>query len=393
MNTANRDGIGGRNLFLVTVASMLVGGYAIMLLVLTLMYGNDCGFSPFAAGVLSSVFSFSALACRPFSGSLCDRFQPKRLFLLASAGFALTPLVFIVSASYFVLVLMRILQGICMSLATTAAGAIAAVIIPRERFTEGIGYYGIGMAASSAVAPGIGIWLLNHFGYAGVFLFSSAVGVGSLLLMLPVCCITVRVDIQHHIQHQHSFIGRLYEKTALFSALCTLLLSVVQVTIMQFLDYYVASQGGVGIGHFYTVSAIAVIMVRFLGGQLRKLTSDRGILLTGTVILLSAYVGLFSGYLTAVSLCVLAILYGIGHSMTGMILNAMAIADTPKDRIGAANATYLAASDFGYALGPIFWNTYCNHMGYRYIYLIAAAAVLALLLIFVIRIYKTKRNN
>lgn len=389
MNPAKQTGINGRNLFLITAASMLVGGYAIMLMVLTLMYGNDRGFSPLAAGFLSSVFAFTSLVCRPFSGILCDRFPTKRLFLLASVGFVLTPVAFIMDMPYIALAAIRILQGICMSLATTAAGAIATAIIPRERFTEGIGYYGIGMAASSAVAPGVGLWLLDRFGYVGVFLFSAAAGAGSLLLILPIRCSDTPVEFRPKCGSP----GRLYEKTAVFSALCTLILSVAQVTIMQFLDYYITERGASGTGHFYTVSTIAVIIVRFLGGQFRKIASDKGLLLTGTVMLLSAYAGLFLSYPTAASLCILAIAYGTGHSVTGMVLNAMAVADTPKDRIGAANATYLAASDLGYAAGPILWNAYCGHMGYRHIYLIAALAVFALLLIFVTRIYQTERNN
>lgn len=378
-----------RDLFLVTAASMLVGGYAIMLLTLTLMYGNDAGFGSVAAGFLSSVFAFASLGCRPFSGLACDRFSIKRLFVLAAAGFAVTPLAFLAGAPYPVLTAVRIFQGACMGIATTAAGAIATAIIPRERFTEGIGYYGIGMAASSAVAPGVGLWLLEHFGYPGVFLFSAAAGVGALLLILPVRC----PEMPKAPRQKGSILSGLFEKTALFSAVSTLVLAIAQVTIMQFLSYYVTERGAAGIGAFFTVSTIAVIAVRLLGGRLRKLTGDKGLLLLGSVLLLCGYAGLFFTYPSAMMLCILAIAYGVGHSMTGMVLNSMAVANAPSERIGAANATYLASSDLGYALGPILWNAYCGHMGYRYIYLIAALAVAALFIVFSLKVPKIERNG
>ena len=380
MATAKKVPMRGRELALVTAASMLAGGYGIMLLSLTLMYGNDRGFASVAAGFLSSVFAFASLGARPFSGAACDRFSNKSVFILSAAGMAITPLVFLIDAPYPVLVAARILQGICMGGATTAAGAIATVIIPRERFTEGIGYFGIGMAASSAVAPGVGLWLLENFGYFGVFAASACMGAAAAALISPIRC-----GPASRPQEEGGFLSRLYEKTALYATVCTLILSVAQVTIMQFLSYHVTARGASGTGSFYAVSAVAVIAVRLLGGKLRQILPDKGILLVGTVLLFSAYGGLYFLFPSAAILMALSIAYGAGHSATGMVLNAIAVAKAPPDRVGAANATYLMASDLGYALGPILWNVYCDRMGYPGIYLLSALAVAALFFVFVLK--------
>lgn len=55
-----------KDFLLATIASVFVGGYSILLLTLTLMYGNDAGFTAAAAGLLSSVFAFASLGMRPF---------------------------------------------------------------------------------------------------------------------------------------------------------------------------------------------------------------------------------------------------------------------------------------------------------------------------------------
>ena len=367
-------------LALTTAASMLAGGYGIMLLTLTLMYGNDRGFSPAAAGFLSSVFAFASLGFRPFSGLACDRLSNRSVLFLSAGGMAVLPLAFLLDAPYPVLTASRVLQGICMGGATTAAGAIATELIPRERFTEGIGYFGIGMTASSAVAPGVGLWLLETWGYSGVFLAGSVAGILALLLVLPV----KREKAPRSVPAREGLLQSLYEPTALYATACTLVLSVAQVTIMQFLSYHVEERGG-AVGWFYPLSAAAVIAVRMLGGPMRRILSDRGLLLGGTGLLLATYAGLYGLNPSPLILTLLALSYGVGHSASGMVLNSMAVARTPAGRAGAANATYLMASDLGYALGPILWNVYCGRMGYAGIYLISALAVTALFFAFVLK--------
>lgn len=370
-----------RDFLLATAASVFVGGYSILLLTLTLMYGNDAGFTAAAAGLLSSVFAFASLGMRPFSGLLCDRFPKKKLLVLASVGYAVLPLLFLADLPYGVLLGTRIAQGFCMGVASTAVAAIATSFIPKSRFTEGVSFYGIGMSACSAVAPGIGLWILARFGYTGVFLYSSLTGLLIIALVLPIRCREAFEKPQGKPRLGELLRG-LYEPTALYSAACTLVLAVLQITVMQFLSYYTASRGVNGTYAFYTLSAVAVVAVRLAAGRISGAKADRWILLSGTLILAAGYGGLYFLFPTALSLGILSVLYGCGHSMSGIVLNSMALADAPPERMGAANATYLAASDLGYAVGPLLWNSYCARRGYSQIYLLASLGVLVLFLVF-----------
>ncbi len=360
-----------KDFLLATIASVFVGGYSILLLTLTLMYGNDAGFTAAAAGLLSSVFAFASLGMRPFSGLLCDRFPKKRLLILSAVGYTVLPLLFLAELPYGVLLGARIAQGFCMGVASTAVAAIATSFIPKSHFTEGVSIFGVGMSACSAVAPGIGLWILAHFGYTGVFLYSSFTGLLIIALVLPIQSRACLGEL----------LRGLYEPTALYSAACTLFLAVMQITVMQFLSYYTAWRGVNGTYAFYTLSAVAVVTVRLTIGRISGAKADRVILLTGTLILAAAYAGLRLLFPTALSLGILSVLYGCGHSMSGIVLNSMALSEAPPERMGAANATYLAASDLGYAVGPLLWNSYCARYGYSQIYLLAFIGVLVLFLI------------
>lgn len=380
-----------KDFLLATIASVFVGGYSILLLTLTLMYGNDAGFTAAAAGLLSSVFAFASLGMRPFSGLLCDRFPKKRLLVLSAVGYTVLPLLFLAELPYGVLLGARIVQGFCMGVASTAVAAIATSFIPKSRFTEGVSIFGVGMSACSAVAPGIGLWILAHFGYTGVFLYSSFTGLLIIALVLPIRCHETMEKPQSRPRLGELLRG-LYEPTALYSAACTLFLAVMQITVMQFLSYYTASRGVNGTYAFYTLSAVAVVAVRLAIGRVSGAKADRVILLAGTLILAAGYGGLHLLFPTALSLGILSVLYGCGHSMSGIVLNSMALAEAPPERMGAANATYLAASDLGYAVGPLLWNSYCARYGYSQIYLLASIGVLVLFLIFLFAPKNNKRE-
>lgn len=220
-----------KDFLLATIASVFVGGYSILLLTLTLMYGNDAGFTAAAAGLLSSVFAFASLGMRPFSGLLCDRFPKKRLLILSAVGYTVLPLLFLAELPYGVLLGARIAQGFCMGVASTAVAAIATSFIPKSHFTEGVSIFGVGMSACSAVAPGIGLWILAHFGYTGVFLYSSFTGLLIIALVLPIRCRETTEKPQSKACLGELLRG-LYEPTALYSAACTLFLAVI-VSIME----------------------------------------------------------------------------------------------------------------------------------------------------------------
>ena len=86
----------------------------------------------------------------------------------------------------------RFIQGMAISLSVTALGTIAADIIPTERFSEGIGYYGLGVSIMSLLSPGVGLSLIHSFGFKDMFLSLSIVAVVGFLI-----CAVVNYKEQH----------------------------------------------------------------------------------------------------------------------------------------------------------------------------------------------------
>lgn len=169
-----------------TIISFLINGYFVMFSSVTLMYGNDAHLSPGSAGFLASSFSLAMLVMRPFSGMICDRFRRETVLLISMIGYTIGPLVFLFPVSYSILIAARIWEGLSMGVALTAASTLATEALPKSKMAEGIGYFGISTAASGSLAPGIGLSILNHFGYKGVFIFGSLIGIAIVFLTLSV---------------------------------------------------------------------------------------------------------------------------------------------------------------------------------------------------------------
>ena len=350
----NTDGYGGEKLltydFLaISAVSLISGTYSIMLMTTVLLYGNAAGYSPAAAGLLSSSFAFASLVMRPFTGFLADRFSKKSLCMIGLAGYILAPLAFVFTKSYLLCLVGRIISGAAMAMTSTASSAIASEIIPKSRFTEGIGYFGIGMTVGAAVAPAIGLRLIARLGYGGMFLFSSAICAAAMALMasLPYSRYRVSAPPAQSPAGLKGIVDGMYERSAVFASASTLLITAAQISVSQFLPYYAQGKGVQDVSLFYLISAVGVLLPRLLGGALTR--------------------------------------YGFGHGASSMALNSMAVIDAAPEKVGAANATYWAAGDLGFAVAPIAWGVYCGHMQYGGIYLISAILVSAALGAFIFR--------
>ena len=281
----------------------------------------------------------------------------------------------------------RIISGAAMAMTSTASSAIASEIIPKSRFTEGIGYFGIGMTVGAAVAPAIGLQLIARLGYGGMFLFSSAICAAAMALMasLPYSRYRVSAPPAQSPAGLKGIVDGMYERSAVFASASTLLITAAQISVSQFLPYYAQGRGVQDVSLFYLISAVGVLLPRLLGGAIKRMISDRKLLLMGYVILAAGYGVLFLTTPSGGAMVLSAVLYGFGHGTSSMALNSMAVIDAAPEKVGAANATYWAAGDLGFAVAPIAWGVYCGHMQYGGIYLISAILVSAALGAFIFR--------
>jgi DHA1 family multidrug resistance protein-like MFS transporter len=134
------------------------------------------------SGLLVSVQAVTMGIFAPIWGSLADRYGRKLMLERATFGAAVLMALMAFAKTPEQLLLLRALQG-CLTGTVTAATALVASIVPRERTGFALGWLQMGVFAGVSVGPLVGGLLADNLGYrmpflvTGVCLFLAGLGV------------------------------------------------------------------------------------------------------------------------------------------------------------------------------------------------------------------------
>lgn len=115
------------------------------------------GYSDSMSGACATVFSLIGVLCRPFVGWMLDNGKRRIILLIGICGMALMPmgylLVYTAVTSIVLAVLFRMVHGIALACSNTSTSTVATDMIPKARFSEGMGMFGMATALATACAP------------------------------------------------------------------------------------------------------------------------------------------------------------------------------------------------------------------------------------------------
>lgn len=163
-------GMGGSNLFLFMSQYIMVA--ALPIFIMDTLGGGDR-----EAGMAMTAFQIGAVVCRPFAGKLIDAVNKQRLMFFATIAFFLVMLAFNWLHSLQAIYGLRLLHGCIFAMATTAAAAMAALILPASRKGEGIGYFAMSTNLAMVIGPMVGLLLIGNLGSSALFLFVTGLAV------------------------------------------------------------------------------------------------------------------------------------------------------------------------------------------------------------------------
>ncbi len=106
-------------------------------------------------GILGSLYSLLQFVCAPLWGAYSDRVGRRKVLLITIAGLALSYVAWFFAASFWVLVLARVLGGIMGGNLSVATAAVADVT-SREKRSGGMAIVGIAFGLGFLVGPAIG---------------------------------------------------------------------------------------------------------------------------------------------------------------------------------------------------------------------------------------------
>ncbi len=148
------------------------------------VYMAQLGAAGQIVGLATTLMTVTATLMRVFAGALLDRFGRWGMLIGGAAisvcsivSFAIFPIVGVILG-------LRLLHGIGWGMGSTASSTIAADIIPKRRFAEGMGYFALTTAISSAIAPAASIAIVQ--GISAACMIYVAAGITALALILSV---------------------------------------------------------------------------------------------------------------------------------------------------------------------------------------------------------------
>ena len=349
-----------RDFVLVTILNVLLflgmqTQLAALPVYLKLLSGSDS-----VVGLAIALGTCAALVARPIAGYVADRFGRAPVLFLGLVVMMAAMFSYSWFSAVWVIVLIRSVNGFFWGIATTTSNTVATDIIPAERLGEGMGFFSLSQSVSMALAPAIGLAIMEAFGYRNMTLFAAGL---LLAACLPAALVRYR-PVQRTTQ-KRQFVP--FEKSAIRPSLLMIFIGIPLGSALSFSALYGAALN-IGNGAlFLTCFAIAMFVSRPISGRLIDRYGFHKIIYPGFAayvlsMALLSYVGNLAAFLAV------AFLQGVAYGMVQNALQTMSLKHVPPDRRGAANATFFTCFDFGIGMGNLLAGLLATAIGYANMY-------------------------
>lgn len=334
-------------------------------------------------GLVIGTFSLTTFVFDLIAGRLSDSLGRKAPLIAAGLLMAAASLGYNAATWVLPLLMVRILHGVGWSGFAAPAGALVADVTPRERLGEAMGYYGVIMYLAIAIAPPLGVFLQQNYGFPVLFSFAAGIGVAGFLVALPISGVA-----RGPAGPRHSLIP--FERSALFPAIILSLLCLSYGAVIAFLPLFAASRNLGNPGLFFTIYAIATMMGRGVAGRLSDRYGRAAVIIPGMALgALGMAVLAFSSSIATFLLA--AFIYGLGFS-TPPIFQALIVERVSPQARGVAMGMYLGAWNVGMGLGAFLWGYLSGFMELSTIFLVSGLAAAAGMVVFALR-NRTRRAS
>jgi len=347
------------------------------------------------AGFIAGIVAVTSLVVRPFSGYFADHTNKKHVLIIATglmgAGSILLGLVKSVPA----MLLSRIIQGAGYALNGTCVVAMTVDYMPKDRVSEGLGYLGIANIIGLSVGPTLGLELANRIGSG-----RAIVSAGSCILISTLLMATFRYE-QHHEDRDGDFgfirtlrqirLSDLFAGELLPFMFFVAAFSFSNSIVSNYLALFCEEKGLSGYSLYFTINAVALILIRpFVG----KLQDRKGL----SIVLIPAYLFAAAGMVCIASakaiwaVYLAGILKAVGIGTGQPAVQAECLKRLGPQRRGIATSSYYIGADVANGIGPAVGGILASNFGYNTMFLSSAALMIVMLSAYLVFVKAEKRK-
>lgn len=355
----------------------------ILIAALPVFIMDDLGKGQWEAGMAMTCFQIGTVVCRPLAGRIIDGVNKQRLLLMASSVFFLVMGSFYFVSSLHMVWGLRLVHGIVFALGTTASATMAALVLPKSRKGEGIGYFAVSGNLAMVIGPLVGLLIIDFLGPRPLFIFLALLALGAIYggngkklsddIILP-----------SGKRKQGFHLSDFFEKKALPSVILGGLVFFAYGGVLTFIPMYTRSLGLSSFTSlFFLVFALVIVVTRPFVGYLFDHHGPDATVYPGFAFFCLGFV-LFSQVGGVPLLLLSAGVLGIGFGALAPAFQTLAVQSAPPSRAGVATSTYFWSLDISVGLAAAVLGVVSDSLGYPFMYGVVclASAVLGLVYYF-----------
>ena len=355
-----------RDFALIIVINLLVFTNHIMNLSTFPFYVESLGGNESVAGIVATAFSLVAVALRPFIGWMLDNGKRRLILVLGLVGLAVAPMGYLSVPVLSVAIVFRMLHGASLACSNTTTATIASDVIPGPRFAEGMGLFGMATALATAIAPALGLALMNK-GFNVLFIVGTALAVLALVLFQLVR--TPKLEVSP----KPLDVKALFNPDALPASAIMLVFMLTFGALENFLPKYAVENGLPSGGIFFAIMAVMLLLVRVFLGKLVDRRGEGIFVYTCNAAMMAAFL-LMAFVPNDMTFYLAAVLAGYGFGGLEPALQSMAVHTASDESRGSANSTFLCAYDIGIGVGAGIAGFLITNLGYGSMWAIMSVA-------------------
>ena len=365
-----------RELVLIILVNLCVFTNHIMSLSTFPFYIQSLGGTEAVAGICAAAFSFVAVIIRPFVGWWLDNGVRRAALIAGLVLMGLAPLGYVFVPVLSVAIAVRMLHGVGLSFSNSTTATVASDVICRPRFAEGMGYFGMATALASAIAPALGLSLMEGFGFNA--LYAVAAAIAGLGLVLFAFVRAPKVDVPKKKLDLRTIINR----DSLPATVTMLVFMFTFGALENFVAIFAAESSLPSGSIYFLVMSGMLLLVRITLGKLVDQRGEAFFVYSCNAAMLVAFL-LLAFVPNAVTYILSAVLAGYAFGGLEPSLQSMAVHTSTEEMRGSANSTFLCGYDISYGLGGGIAGSLITGLGYSAMWSIVSLACVLSVIVYV----------
>lgn len=382
-----------RSFTLIVIGNLFVFMSFQMLLPTLPPQAKEFGATELQVGLVTSLFCIAAVIIRPFIGFLLESSKRKWLVVVGALALLLITTLYSLTSYVLLFLLIRFIHGIAWGWSTTANGTAAVEIVPEKRLGEGLGYFGLSMTIGMIIAPSLGIFLYQTFGFQTLVIGSTILGTIACLLLASINFKTPENVLNNKMDWKEFSITRsMIDRNGLYPSFVTFIASFGYGSIVTFILIFAQERSLDHVFLFYLCNALTATAVRPYVGRRFDRKGPWLLVSLCSILTISGFFVLSFTY-TIPLLVISGILIGAGFGSMMPILQSWVLKKTPQERRGVANGMFYSSIDLGIGVSGVVFGLLSSVLSIGTLFQLSTICYVTVILLTVHDFLKEKRNG